>query len=237
MTDPFRLWSYLASGPLLWLWITLLAYWVGDALFRASGRRPWANPVLIAVVLIATGLQASGTAYETYFDGAQFVHFLLGPATVCLALPLQANLARVRRAALPVLAALLAGSLTAILTALGIAKVMGAGPDILAALAPKSATAPVAIGIAEGMGGDPTLTAVLVLLTGMIGAIVVTPLLNALGFTDWRARGLAIGVAAHGIGTARAFQVHETAGAFASLGMGLNAVLTAIVAPAILRLF
>lgn len=127
MTDPFRLWSYLASGPLLWLWITLLAYWVGDALFRASGRRPWANPVLIAVVLIATGLQISGTAYETYFDGAQFVHFLLGPATVCLALPLQANLARVRRAALPVLAALLAGSLTAILTALGIAKVMGRG--------------------------------------------------------------------------------------------------------------
>lgn len=87
------------------------------------------------------------------------------------------------------------------------------------------------------MGGDPTLTAVLVLLTGMIGAIVVTPLLNVLGFTDWRARGLAIGVAAHGIGTARAFQVHETAGAFASLGMGLNAVLTAIVAPLILRLF
>lgn len=237
MTDPFRLWSYLASGPLLWLWVTLLAYWLGDALFRASGRQPWANPVLIAVALIAVGLQVTATDYATYFDGAQFVHFLLGPATVCLALPLQANLARVRRAALPILAALVAGSLTAILTALAIAKAMGAGPDIMAALAPKSATAPVAIGIAEGLGGDPTLTAVLVLLTGMIGAIVVTPLLNALGFTDWRARGLAIGVAAHGIGTARAFQVHETAGAFASLGMGLNAVLTAVVAPLILRLF
>lgn len=236
MTD-FRLWSYLASGPLVWLWVTLVAYWLGDALFRASGRQPWANPVLIAVALIATLLQVTATDYATYFDGAQFVHFLLGPATVCLALPLQANLARVRRAALPVMAALVAGSLTAILTALGIAKAMGAGPDIMAALAPKSATAPVAIGIAEGLGGDPTLTAVLVLLTGMIGAIVVTPLLNALGFTDWRARGLAIGVAAHGIGTARAFQVHETAGAFASLGMGLNAVLTALIAPLILRLF
>ena len=104
-------------------------------------------------------------------------------------------------------------------------------------MAPKSTTAPVAIGIAERLGGEPTIAAVLVLLTGVFGAIIATPLLNALGIRDWRARGFSLGVAAHGIGTARAFQVNETAGAFAGIGMGLNAVLTAIIAPLILHLF
>ena len=120
---------------------------------------------------------------------------------------------------------------------LAIAKAFGLGPVMMASLAPKSTTAPVAIGIAEGLGGEPTITAVLVLLTGIFGAIIATPLLNALGVRDWRARGFSLGVAAHGIGTARAFQVNETAGAFAGIGMGLNAVLTSIIAPLALHLF
>lgn len=107
----------------------------------------------------------------------------------------------------------------------------------MASLAPKSATAPVAIGISETLGGSPTLTAVLVILTGIIGAVVATPLLNLLGLRDWRARGFAVGVAAHGIGTARALQVNPSAGAFAGLGMGLNAVLTAFLAPVVLAFF
>lgn len=237
MTDPALIWSYLAQGPLLWLTVTLLAYWAGDTASRAAGRRPLVNPVLVAVILLAAVLGATGTPYATYFEGAQFVHFMLGPATVALALPLYMNLARVRRAALPMLAGLLAGSVTAVVSALAFARALGVEGSVLASLAPKSATAPVAIGISERLGGQPTLTAVLVLLTGIIGAIVATPLLNALGIRDWRARGFATGVAAHGIGTARAFQVHETAGAFAGIGMGLNAVLTALIAPAILRLF
>jgi predicted murein hydrolase (TIGR00659 family) len=206
-------------------------------MFISAGRRPIANPVLIAVALLAPLLWLTGTPYATYFEGAQFVHFLLGPATVCLALPLWQNLPRVRKAALPMLAALVAGSTTAVASALGIAWMLGLRGGMLASLAPKSATAPVAIGISEAIGGSPTLTAVLVILTGIIGAVVATPLLNLLGLKDWRARGFSVGVAAHGIGTARALQVHPTAGAFAGLGMGLNAVLTAFLAPAILRLF
>ncbi|MEO5621685.1 MAG: LrgB family protein [Cypionkella sp.] len=237
MTDFPEIWSYLSRGPLLWLTATLAAYAVGDACFRAASRRPLVNPVLIAVAILAALLKLTATPYATYFEGAQFVHFLLGPATVCLAVPLWQNLPRVRRAALPLLAALLAGSTTAILTALGIARALGITGETLASLAPKSTTAPVAIGISQAIGGSPTLTAVLVILTGITGAVVATPLLNALRITDWRARGFATGVAAHGIGTARAFQVHQTAGAFAGLGMGLNAVLTAIIAPALLRLF
>lgn len=237
MSDAALIWSYLSQGQLVWLAATLLAWLAGDALFRKSGRKPVANPVLIAVVLLALLLELTATPYQTYFDGAQFIHFLLGPATVALAVPLHDNLAAVRRALLPMIAGLLAASFTAIISALAIAWAMGADAGVLASLAPKSATAPVAIGISESLGGAPTLTAVLVLMTGLIGAVVATPLLNALRLTDWRARGFAVGVAAHGIGTARALQVNETAGAFAGIGMGLNAVLTALIAPWIISWF
>lgn len=237
MTDFVDIWSYLSRGPLLWLTATLAAYALGDACFRAANRLPLVNPVLIAVALLGGLLWATGTPYATYFEGAQFVHFLLGPATVALAVPLALNLPRLRRAALPVLAALLAGSTTAIVTTLAIAQAFGADAALMATLAAKSTTAPVAIGISESLGGSPTLTAVLVILTGITGAIVATPLLNLLRLKDWRARGFATGVASHGIGTARAFQVNPVAGAFAGLGMALNAILTALLAPVLLGLF
>ncbi len=237
MNDLATFWSYLSEGPLLWLTLTLIAYAVGDACYRWSGRKPYVNTVLVAVALLALILWTTGTPYRTYFEGAQFVHFLLGPATVALALPLYDNLARLRRSALPVLAAVLVGSAVAAGSAVAIAAALGVGGTELASLAPKSATAPVAIGIAEKIGGAPTLTAVLVILTGITGAVFATPLLNLMRIRDWRARGLAVGVASHGIGTARAFQVNPTAGAFAGLGMALNAVATSFLAPYLLRFF
>ncbi len=237
MPDFAEIWSYLAQGPLIWLTLTLVAYVIGDLAAELAGRRPLANPVLIAVVLLGLMLWASGTPYAVYFEGAQFVHFLLGPATVALAVPMHAQGARLKTAALPVLAGVVTGSLVAVVSALAIAKAFGINAETLASLAPKSTTAPVAIGIAQSLGGSPTLTAVLVILTGITGALIATPLLNMLRVTDWRARGLAVGTAAHGIGTARAFQVNPTAGAFAGIGMGLNAILTALIAPMVLRLF
>ncbi len=236
MTEFIDIWTYLSSEPLLWLTATLAAYAAGDALFRASGRRPWVNPVLIAVILLALTLFASSTPYDAYFEGAQFVHFMLGPATICLAVPLYGNLKSVRKTLVPMAVALVAGSGTAILSALGIGWALGVQPDVLLSLAPKSVTAPVAMGISESIGGSPTLTAVLVILTGITGAIIATPLLNLLRIRDWRARGFATGLASHGIGTARAFQVNEEAGAFAGTGMGLNALATAILAPIIIKL-
>jgi predicted murein hydrolase (TIGR00659 family) len=237
MTDFVDIWTYLSSEPLLWLTATLAAYTIGDALFRASGRKPWVNPVLIAVILLALTLFASRTPYDAYFEGAKFVHFMLGPATICLAVPLYSNLKSVRKTLVPMAVALVAGSTTAILSALGIGWAFGVRADVLLSLAPKSVTAPVAMGISEGIGGSPTLTAVLVILTGITGAIIATPLLNLLRIRDWRARGFATGIASHGIGTARAFQVNEQAGAFAGTGMGLNALATAIIAPIIVKLF
>lgn len=234
MNEVAALWVYLARDPLLWLAATLAAYLAGDALSRATGRRPLANPVLVAVTLLAALLWGTGTGYGAYFEGAQFVHFMLGPATVALALPLRDRLGEVRRALVPMIAALVAGSLTAMGSAVAIGWALGVRGEVLLSLVPKSATAPVALGVAEAVGGIPGLTATLVILTGIVGAVVATPLLDALGVRDWRARGFSVGVAAHGIGTARAFQVDETAGAFAGIGMGVNAVLTAALAPLVI---
>ena len=236
MTDFAEIWGYLGRDPLLWLTLTLAAYAIGDAASRASGRHPLVNPVLIAVVLLALILWATRTPYMIYFEGAQFVHFMLGPATVALAVPLHAQIGRLRRAAIPMLGALVTGVCVSVASVVWIGQALGVERAVLLSMVPKSATAPVALGVSEAMGGSPTLTAVLVILTGVMGAIVATPLLNALALRDWRARGFAVGVAAHGIGVARAVQVHETAGAFAAVGMGLSAILTAVLAPVLARL-
>lgn len=231
MSEPARLWVFLAASPLFWLTATLSTYAAADWLSQRANRHPLVNPVLIAVLLLALLLTLTQTPYETYFEGAQFVHFLLGPATVALAVPLHRNWRTVRKALAPIFAALLAGAVTAIASSVGIAWAFGAPFDVLASLAPKSVTAAIAMGISEGIGGNPALTATLVISTGVLGAIMVTPLMNAMGLTDYRARGFAAGVASHGIGTARAFQVDPVAGTFAGIALGLNGLITALMVP------
>lgn len=224
-------WVYLSASPLFHLTLTLVAFQGAFWLFEKAGRNPILNPVLISVIVIVGVLISTGTSYPQYFEGAQFVHFLLGPATVSLAVPLYRQLAKVRQSALAIGVSLLCGSLTAIFTAVVMAWLLGGGPDILATLAPKSITAPVAMAVAEKIGGLPSLTAVVVIITGIFGAMFGTFVLNAVGVKDWAARGFAMGTASHGIGTARALQVNEVAGAFAGLAMGLNALATAILLP------
>jgi predicted murein hydrolase (TIGR00659 family) len=229
-----RVWVYLSATPLLWLAATLLAYEMGSWIFRCAGGSPLANPVPIAVAILIALLHATGTPYETYFEGAQFVHFLLGPATVALAVPLYQNRVQVRQALVPMLTALVAGSATAILSAVALARWLGASSETLKSMAPKSATTPIAMAISEQIGGLPSLTAAFVIATGIVGAVLVTPLLDALRIRDWRGRGFSAGVAAHGLGTARAFQVNELAGTFAGIGLALNGVATAILVPILL---
>jgi predicted murein hydrolase (TIGR00659 family) len=231
------LWVYLSTAPLFWLTVTLAAWLLADALAKLSGRHPLANAVLIAGALVAALLLGSNTDYRTYFDGAQFIHFLLGPATVALGIPLYRNRALVVRNLVPMTAALGAGAVVSIASALGIAAAFGAPRGVLASLAPKSVTTPVAMAVSERLGGQPSLTAALVILTGILGAVMVTPLMNAMGLRDFAARGFAVGLAAHGIGTARAFTVDTVAGTFAGIALGLNALVTAVLAPLLLRLF
>ncbi|PWW03871.1 putative murein hydrolase (TIGR00659 family) [Hoeflea marina] len=236
MRDLTQIWVYLSASPLLFLTLTLIAFQFGTWIYQRSGGLPLFNPVLIAVIVLVALLSLTGTSYETYFEGAQFVHFLLGPATVALAIPLYRQFERVRRSALALGVSLICGSLTAIVSALGIGWLTGASHDTLMSLAPKSVTAPVAMAITEQLGGLPSLTAVLVMLTGITGAILGPMLLTLIGVSDWRARGFALGAASHGIGTARALQESEIAGAFSGLAMGLNALATAILLPLLWRL-
>jgi len=230
------IWVYLSASPLLWLTITLIAYQGAYWLYARADFNPLLNPVPIAIVALVIALKATGTEYPTYFEGAQFVHFLLGPATVALAVPLYAQFDKLRQLLVPLGGALLAGSVTAIVSVLAIGWALGASDATLLSLVPKSVTAPIAMGIAEKLGGIPSLTAVLVILTGISGAVMAKYVLDALRIRDFGVRGFAVGVAAHGIGTARAFQVSEEAGAFAGLGMGLNGLLTAVLVPVVVSL-
>ena len=229
--NPFSLWVYLSQSPLLWLTVTLMVYATVDAVSLATHRHPLANPVLHSIWIVAVFLLVTGTSYSTYFAGAQFVHFLLGPATVALAIPLYENRKMVVVAILPMLVALVVGSIVAIVSIVVLAQLAGLPRAVILSLAPKSVTAGVAMGIAESLGADPSLAAVAVVLTGIIGAIIVTPLMNGTGIADFRARGFAAGLAAHGIGTARAFQVDALAGVFSGIAMGLNALVTSLLVP------
>lgn len=231
------LWVYLSTTPLLWLTLTVLVWLLADWIAIKARRHPAVNPVLIAIVLLSALLLATGTPYASYFTGAQFVHFMLGPAVVAIGVPLYKHWPEVKRNLLPMLSALLAGTLVAIASALGVAALLGVPREVLVSLAPKSVTAGVAMGIAENLGGVPALTAVLVIATGIIGAIVVTPLLNACKIDHLPARGFAVGVAAHGIGTARAFTISPVAGTFAGIAMGLSALLSSVLVPLIVRHF
>lgn len=228
------IWVFLSASPLLGLTLTLVVYHAAVTVQGWLKGHALANPVLLSVATLSILLWLTGTPYAAYFDGAQFVHFLLGPATVALAIPLYAQLDRLRRLVLPIGLALIVGSLAAAFSAVLIGKLFGASTPTLISLAPKSATTPIAMGIAERLGGLPSLTAVLVILTGILGAVCAAPLFRLMGIADPAVRGFALGIASHGIGTARAFQDNEQTGAFAALAMGLNGLATALLLPLLL---
>jgi predicted murein hydrolase (TIGR00659 family) len=231
MPHLFHLWVYLETTPLLGLAVTLAVYRAAVAIARLARGHALANPVLISIVVLACLLEATGTPYSAYFQGAQYIHFLLGPATVALALPMYANLARIRRAAGAIVPAILAGSIVAAASAMLLARLLGAPREVVLSLGPKSVTTPIAMGVAEQIGGNPSLAAIFVLLTGLAASLLVGPAMRLVHVADWRAQGLAAGTAGHGIATARMLLVSETAGAFGGLAIGFNGIITAILLP------
>jgi putative effector of murein hydrolase len=232
-----EIWVYLAGSPLLALTLTLAAYQCGVMVYERLGRNPLANPVAIAVILVAAAITIIDMPYAAYFEGAQFVHFLLGTATVALAVPIYKGFAGVRGRIVPMLVALLAGGVTSIASAVVIAKWLGADAAIVGALYAKSVTAPIAMGIAERIHASPTLTAVFAVTTGILGAVLARFVLDVVGSRAWWQRGFALGVASHGIGASRAFSVNAEAGAYASLAMGLHGIAGAVLIPLAARYF
>ncbi len=226
-----EIWVYLSGSPLFALILTLTAYQIGSVLYQKTDKYPLANPVAIAVILVAVVLYLVDMPYQKYFEGAQFVHFLLGTATVSLAVPIYRGIAVLKTRLIPLMIALLCGGVVSIVSAVGIATLMGADSAIIGAFYPKSVTAPIAMGVAERLGVSPTLTAVFAVVTGILGAMLGSGILNLLGMKAWWQRGFAMGVAAHGIGTSRAFAVHPEAGTYASLAMGLHGIAGALLIP------
>ena len=236
-----ELWIYLSATPLFGLTATLVVYVLAQALYARLKQAAWANPVLWSVVTLASLLTVTGVDYPTYFSGAQFIHFLLGPAVVALAWPLWERRAALRKHWQALLAAAVVGGVAASGSALMLGWLVGLPHDVVLSLAPKSVTAPVAMGIADKIGGIPALAAVFAVVTGMVGALSGKALFGLLKIpTDvngWMARGYALGTAAHGIGAARALQVNADAGAFAGLALGVQVVLASLLIPLAFRLF
>lgn len=225
------LWVYLSATPLLHLTLTVCFFVLARWLYRRMGKRSWMNPVLLSVLALVAVLLLTDTSYDVYFEGAQFVHFMLGPATVALAIPLYRQWSSLKRHPIALSVSLITGSLTAVLSAIFIAKLGGVSDQALISIAPKSVTTPVAMGISETLGGLPSLTAVVVILTGILGASLGPWVLDKLHITNPMAKGLAMGTASHGIGTGRAIYMGDVAAAFSGLAMGLNGLATTILLP------
>ncbi|MBX3505362.1 MAG: LrgB family protein [Parvibaculum sp.] len=214
-----------------WILVTLFFYYLALRIQRALGGTPLANPVLLAAAPIIGLLIAADIWVGDYMGGGQALLWLLGPATVGIAVPLYRNFARVRSALLPMAAALVTGSTVAVVSAVLIGEAMGASVETIRSLAPKSVTTPIAMGIADEIGGYPSLAAAFVILTGIVGAVFGSAFFRLLRIRDERAKGFAMGIAAHGIGTARAFQENEVQGTFSGVAMALNGIVTALVLP------
>ena len=235
MADFVQLWVYLSSTPLFGLTATIATYVIAQLAYERVGGAPWANPVLWSVVAIGVFLVATRTPYPTYFAGAQFIHFLLGPAVVALAWPLWLRGGEVRRRGVALTIAALLGGGAAAGSAVLLATWLGMPLEIIRSLAPKSVTAPVAMGIAERIGGVPALSAVFAVLTGMVGALSAKYLFDGLRIGSYAVRGFALGTSSHGIGAARAIQVDEDAGAYAGIALGLQVLLASILMPLVFR--
>ncbi len=237
MTDMVQLWVYLSTTPLFGLTATVVTYVLAQAVYLRLHQAPWANPVLWTVMTLAALLTASHTPYPRYFSGAQFIHFLLGPAVVALAWPLWLRRAELRLRAVPLLLAATVGGAAASASAVALGWALGLPQELLLSLAPKSVTAPVAMGIAEKLGGIPALAAVFAVLTGLIGAISGPFIFKAMGTQSPQVQGFAMGTASHGIGAAQAMHLNPNAGAYAGLALGIQVVLAAWLMPLAARLF
>jgi predicted murein hydrolase (TIGR00659 family) len=231
----YSIWVYLQAEPLFWLTLTIGAYLVGDYFYRKSKLFPLINPVVIAIIIVSLVLLGLDVSYERYFDGAKFIHFMLGPATVALAIPIYKQFRFIQKEALSIFVSLLVGSLFAIISTFTLCKIFEINDQLLFSMLPRSATAPIAMGVSDLIGGIPSVTAIITLLTGIMGASLGTFALDLLKLKDMSARGFGLGLAAHGLGTARAMSRNERAGVFAAVALGLNGIATAILVPLFLK--
>jgi len=217
--------------PLFALLLTLASYRGAWWLYDKSGRHPLLHPFLVAMIPVIAVLLWLGIPYREYLAGTAVLQFFLGPATVALAWPLYRQLSTLRSIWLQVLLAIAIGAPLAAGLAIGLAALYGAPLDVIGSLAPKSITTPIALEVSRFTGGHAALAAGAVAITGIVGVLAAPLVFRLLRVTDDRIRGIALGLVAHAIGTARAFEYSERAGAYSSLALGLTGLLTALALP------
>lgn len=225
----------LRASPLFLIALTLCAYFAGSALSRRT-QSSLANPTLVAILIVGFVLRVISLPYGAYFSGVQFLHFLLGPATVALAIPLVRSLEHLRRGLLPTLFALLAGSVTGAVSAYGIVRLCGGDQLLALTMLPKSLTTPIAIDVSQTIGGVPALTTVFAITAGVLMAVTLPWVMKLLRIHDPAAAGLAAGTAGSGIATARVVPMGTLPLAFAGVAIGMNGLITAMLAPVIIKL-
>lgn len=228
--------QHLLESPLLAIAMTLLAFVLGNMLLERLKRPTWCPPIMAMVIFLVPMIAILPISYAQYADGAFWISFLLGPATVALGVPLYQQFPHIRALLVPILATLLIGASLAVAYTVGIAYVLGVKWQVLLSLASKSVTAPIAMGITEGLGGLVSLTVGVVMITGVFCSLIGADVARLMKIQDDRVIGFAMGLNGHGIGTARAFEISPVAGAFSSLAMGLTGGLTAILLPVVVSL-
>lgn len=213
--------------------LTFGSYFLGKLLRRKTG---WVvmNPILVSIATVITFLGAMDISYETYNKGGQMIEFWLRPAVVALGVPLYLQLSRIKRQLVPILLCELAGCVVGIVSVVWIASEMGASREVILSLAPKSVTTPIAMEVTNSIGGIPSLTAAVVVCVGLFCAVCGY---KTMGFARVRgsvAQGLSMGTAAHALGTATSMDRSRLQGAYASLGLTLNGILTSLLTPCII---
>ena len=232
----YSIWIYLQAEPLFWLTLTIGSYLIADFIYRKSNLFPLLNPVAISVLLVSLILIFFNIQYERYFEGAKFIHFLLGPVTVALAVPIYKKWDLIVINSKAIFISLLIGSIFAILVTYLLSLYFELPKELILSLLPRSVTAPIAMGISEIIGGIPSLTAIITLITGVIGASLGIFVFDLMKLKNMDARGFSLGLASHGIGTARAMSKNKNAGVFAAVGMGLSGLVTSILVPLFLKI-
>lgn len=223
--------SHWANQPLTCVLLTLAVYQLSSRLYQHFKQPSWLHPVGISAIAMAVLINALDIPYQHYYQSTEWIHWLLGPATVALAIPLHQQFRQIRQLTRPVLVTVLSGAILAPVIAIGIAWSLGASDLTLTSLAPKSVTTPIAMGISESIGGLPELTTGVVVFTGVIGVMLSGWVFRLTGLREERLQGIVLGINAHGVGTARGFELGRNSGTFASLSMGLTGTFTALTLP------
>jgi putative effector of murein hydrolase len=227
--NDFAVWNGLVRLPAFGITVTVASYLAARAIQKVFRGSSLANPVLIAILLVAGFLNITGTSYQTYYESTQLLIFLLGPATVAFAIPLIKNIEHVKGRLWRISVALTAGSLLSVVTGVGLVLMCGGSRAVAFSMAPKAVTTPIAINIAQAAGGIPSLSAALAITSGILVAISINWIFRLAGITDARIYGFAAGTAGSGIGAAHALSFCELAGAFGALAVGFNGLATPLI--------